>query len=71
MTADAELDDLMAATARGDRAAFRLLYDRAGPKLFGIALAICRDRAMAEEVLEAVFVDVWQGAARRVEQEER
>jgi len=57
-----EIDDLLLATARSDRAAFRLLYDRVSPKLFGIALKITRDRAVAEDVLQEVFTDVWRKA---------
>lgn len=62
MTSDSEIDDLLLATARSDRAAFRLLYDRVSPKLFGIALKICRDRTVAEDVLQEVFTDVWRKA---------
>ncbi len=62
MASDSELDELLLATARRDRAAFRLLYDRISPKLFGIALKICRNRAMAEDVLQDVFTDVWNRA---------
>jgi len=62
MTSENELDDLLLATARSDRAAFRLLYDRVSPKLFGIALKICRDRTVAEDVLQEVFTDVWRKA---------
>jgi len=57
-----EIDDLLLATAKSDRAAFRLLYDRVSPKLFGIALKITRDRAVAEDVLQEVFTDVWRKA---------
>ena len=62
MDSETEIGDLLRATASGDRAAFRLLYDRASPKLYGIALKICRDRPMAEDVLQEVFVDVWRKA---------
>ena len=62
MTSDTEIDDLLLAVARSDRAAFRLLYDRISPKLFGIALKICRDRTVAEDVLQEVFTDVWRKA---------
>ena len=62
MTSETEIDDLLLAVARSDRAAFRLLYDRVSPKLFGIALKITRDRAVAEDVLQEVFTDVWRKA---------
>ncbi len=64
MSAEREIDDLLKTTAKGDRAAFRLLYDRVSPKLFGIALKICRDRALAEDVLQEVFTDIWRNARR-------
>jgi len=63
MTSENDLNDLLKATALGDRAAFRLLYDRVSPKLFGITLKICRDRTVAEDVLQEVFTDIWRKAS--------
>lgn len=57
------LEDLLAAVARGDEAAFAELYGRAGGKLYAMALSILRDRALAEEALQEALVDVWRGAA--------
>jgi len=54
---------LIAGVARQDRRAFKALYDATAPKLFGIVLRIVRDRAVAEEVLQDVFLRVWQNAA--------
>jgi RNA polymerase sigma-70 factor (ECF subfamily) len=54
---------LIAAVAAKDRVAFKALYDRSAPKLFGVALRIVRDRAVAEEVLQDVFLRVWRNAA--------
>lgn len=59
-----ELADLIAAAARGDRAAFRRLYEATAPKLLGIVLRIVRSRAEAEEVLQDTYVRVWKNAAR-------
>lgn len=56
------LASLLEATSRGDRDAFRSLYDAAAPKLFGIVLRITRNRSIAEEVLQETFVRVWQNA---------
>ena len=53
----------LAAVAQGDRRAFRALYDATAPKLFGIALRIVQDRALAEEVLQDVYLRVWRNAA--------
>lgn len=62
MRAEPSMDELLQAVAGGDRSAFRRLYDGAGPRLFGIALRICRDRAMAEDVLQDAFLDFWNRA---------
>ena len=59
-----ELADLLAATARGDRAAFRRLYDATAPKLLGIVLRITRSRAEAEDVLQDAFIRVWNNAGK-------
>jgi RNA polymerase sigma-70 factor (ECF subfamily) len=58
--ADAEL---LRATARGDENAFAALYDQYSPILFGLLLRIVRDRPEAEDVLQEVFLQVWQQAA--------
>lgn len=63
MTGDA-LARALAATARGDCAAFRALYAAAAPKLFGICLRILRDRAEAEDALQEIFTRVWARAGR-------
>lgn len=48
--------------ARGDRDALRLLYEREGAHLLGVALRIVRDRAVAEDVLHDAFVSIWTRA---------
>lgn len=66
MTARPEQDELDAellrATARGDEAAFASLYDKFSPILFGLLLRILHSRAEAEDVLQEVFLQVWQQA---------
>lgn len=57
------LADLLARTALGDRAAFRMLYDTTAPRLFGIAVGLLRRRELAEEVLQESFVHIWHRAA--------
>ncbi|MEO0820891.1 MAG: sigma-70 family RNA polymerase sigma factor [Pseudomonadota bacterium] len=57
-----ELDRLLRAVAEGDRVAFAALYRAAAPKLFALVLRICRDRALAERVLQDVFVAIWREA---------
>jgi RNA polymerase sigma-70 factor, ECF subfamily len=57
--------DLVAAlqqTARGDRAAFRLVYEATSLKLYGIVVRILGRRDLADEVLQEVYIRVWQRA---------
>lgn len=61
---DADLRDLLVAVAARDRAAFHQLYLAAAPKLFGTILRIVRNRAAAEEVLQDVFLRIWENAGR-------
>ncbi len=58
----AEYEDLLLAVARQDRNAFRALYDIASPKLYATILRIVRNRPAADEVLQDVFLRVWQKA---------
>jgi len=58
-----ELDsELLRAVARGDEAAFARVYDRYAPILLGLMLRILRSRPEAEDVLQEVFLQVWQQA---------
>ena len=59
----ADLQQLLARVALGDRAAFRQLYDATAPSLLGVALRIVRQRERAEEVLQDAFVNAWNRAA--------
>jgi RNA polymerase sigma-70 factor (ECF subfamily) len=56
------LQDLLAACARRDQAAFARLYQATAPKLFGVALRILKREDWAEEVLQDCFVSVWNHA---------
>src|ERR1700744_1321121 len=61
-----ESDDLTAlliAAGAGDRIAFRRLYDSVGPKLFAIIRRINRDTSGSEDILQDVFLRVWNNAA--------
>lgn len=62
MSSGETLENLLSATASGDRAAFRLLYERSSAKLFGVVLRILRNRQKAEDVLQDVYLKVWQKA---------
>ena len=62
MNSDQTLESLLAATATGDRDAFKVLYERSSAKLFGVVLRILRNRQKAEDVLQDVYLKVWQKA---------
>jgi RNA polymerase sigma-70 factor (ECF subfamily) len=53
---------MLRAVARGDESAFARVYDRYSPILLGLMLRILRSRAEAEDVLQEVFLQVWQRA---------
>jgi RNA polymerase sigma-70 factor (ECF subfamily) len=58
-----ELDaELLRAVAGGDEAAFARVYDRYSAILLGLMLRILRSRPEAEDVLQEVFLQVWQQA---------
>ena len=57
-----ELAALLARAGLGDRAAFATLYDRTSAQLFAVVLRVQRDRALAEDVLQEVYVNVWRAA---------
>ena len=58
-----DLEDLLRDVAMQDVEAFRSLYDQTSGALMGVALRICRDRQMAEDVLQEVYVQIWQRAS--------
>jgi RNA polymerase sigma-70 factor, ECF subfamily len=53
---------LLQRCADGDRAAFRLLYDRHAPRLYAVALRITRHTGLAADTVQEAFVQVWQNA---------
>jgi RNA polymerase sigma-70 factor (ECF subfamily) len=52
----------MSAIARGDKAAFAMVYAATAAKLFGIIMRIVRRRDVAEDVLQEVYLRIWQHA---------
>ena len=56
--------ELLGRVAGGDQAAFARLYDLLSPRAFGLILRVLVDRAQSEEVLQEVFLEVWQSASR-------
>jgi RNA polymerase sigma-70 factor (ECF subfamily) len=61
---DAGVTDLLLRVAGGDQAAFSALYDAVSGRVFGLARRITQNRALAEEVMQEVMVEVWRTATR-------
>jgi len=59
-----DLAGLLARVARGDQAAFAMVYDRAAGQVFGLVLRVVRDPAQSEEVTQEVMLEVWRSASR-------
>ena len=56
------LEELLSATAAGNRDAFKTLYERCSAKLFGVILRILKNKEKSEDVLQDVFLKIWQKA---------
>jgi RNA polymerase sigma-70 factor, ECF subfamily len=56
--------DLVQRIVRGDDEALIALYQRHGRAVFSLSYYIIRDRALAEEITQDVFVAVWQKASQ-------
>ena len=66
MDLEANRNLIIAALARipgGDRAALQTVYRLTSPKLFGVVLRILGERSEAEDVLQEIYLTVWQKAA--------
>ncbi|SEM52907.1 RNA polymerase sigma-70 factor, ECF subfamily [Loktanella fryxellensis] len=64
MTTTADIENMIARTALGDRAAFEGLYAATSAKLFGVCLRVLGNRAEAEDALQEAFVKIWRNADR-------
>jgi RNA polymerase sigma-70 factor (ECF subfamily) len=60
---NSDLADLLRRVAAKDRAAFADLYAATSAKLLGVILRILQRRSISEEVLQEVYVKVWERAA--------
>lgn len=63
MTTPQEINELLTRVARQDRAAFAQFYRATSSKLYGIVLRILHRRDLADEVLQEVYVKIWERAA--------
>lgn len=57
---NAQLDALVYRVQGADKQALSALYDITGSKLLGIIIRIVVDKSEAEEVLQEVFIKLWQ-----------
>lgn len=60
----ADVASLLKRCAEGDQAAFRRLYDMQSPRLYGLALRLMKQPALASDAVHDAFVQVWQRSAR-------
>lgn len=58
------LDELIRRCRDGDPAAFRRLYDAESPRLYGLALRITGQAALAADAVHDTFLQVWQKASQ-------
>jgi RNA polymerase sigma-70 factor (ECF subfamily) len=64
MSAEHSDEELLASAAAGEQQAIGELYDRYQGLTYGMALRITGDRALAQDVLQEVFLGVWRHAGR-------
>ena len=57
-----EIETLIAQLAVRDARAFAAFYDRTSGFVFGLLLRMLRDREVAEEVAQDVYLQIWRGA---------
>lgn len=64
MVTSAELAWLLAAVAKGDRAAFERLYAATRAKLYGVVLRILLRPDLANDVLQESYLKIWSQAGQ-------
>jgi len=60
---DQSAERLLGLVARGDREAFRIIWDRFGPALYSVCLRRLADRSTAEDATQEAFASVWRRAS--------
>ncbi|MES2581262.1 MAG: sigma-70 family RNA polymerase sigma factor [Pseudomonadota bacterium] len=64
-TAADTVEHLMARIALRDHQAFKVLFDQTAGRLLAVASRVLQDRTQAEDVVQDVFVKLWNQAAQR------
>lgn len=60
VVAEVPIDPIVQAAQRGDDAAFASLYDAHSARVFALCVGLAGDRATAAELVQDVFVRVWE-----------
>ena len=63
-TARDAVADLLLRIGDGDQRAFAELYDTLSSRVFGLILRVLVNRSQSEEVLQEVFLEIWQSATK-------
>ena len=58
-----EINQLLSRIALRDAKAFETLYRKVASRLMAVAMRVVQDRGAAEDVLQEVFVAVWNQSA--------
>ena len=64
MTDDTILSGQLAQVVAGERDALRAIYMQHSTRLFGVAMAILREREAASDVLQEAFLRIWNRAGQ-------
>ena len=59
-----DLASLLTRVARGDQAAFEVVYDQLAGSVYGLVRKVLRDPAQSEEIAQEVLLEVWRCASR-------
>jgi RNA polymerase sigma-70 factor (ECF subfamily) len=57
-------EELMQLVYRGNAAAFEVVYDRHADAAYSLALRMCGQRSLAEDIVQEAFLSVWRSGAR-------
>ncbi|HTY96441.1 MAG TPA: sigma-70 family RNA polymerase sigma factor [Solirubrobacteraceae bacterium] len=57
-------EELMQLVYKGSAHAFEVIYDRHSEAAFSLAMRICGQRALAEDVTQEAFLSLWRSRAR-------
>ncbi len=58
------LSNSLAATASGDKSAFKTVYVLTAPKLNAIINAMIKDEALTHDILQQAYISIWKNAGK-------